>query len=333
VIQHSQIFQFGNYLQQLVNNEIENKESESLVALIRAAKYHNRWFTEEVVASRIISIAIFIQSEKFETLFKSIKDNGLKKTIGFISQENIPLEELINIIYLELSGYSVIYKVGEHNDKLLPYILGLFFKFAKSKPNVMFFETNLPDTDSIIISQRKEPSNALLEYSKNKNAIFDIRQQSAAIINGNENQEELELLANDIFSFFGQGSGNIRKVYIPFNYDIRRIFPFFESWSIVLNHNSYANNYQYHQSVYLMNRIEHLDNGFLLVKEDKGPRAPIGILYYEFYNTDTELQQKLAEHNFYSIYRSVPKNLNEKAFGESANQNLIPSELIKKYYS
>jgi len=55
------------------------------------------------------------------------------------------------------------------------------------------------------------------------------------------------------------------------------------------------NNYQYFRSVYLLNKIHHLDNGFLLLKEDETYHSPTGILYYEFYQSLDSLISKLDQ--------------------------------------
>ena len=40
-------------------------------------------------------------------------------------------------------------------------------------------------------------------------------------------------------------------------------------WKKVINNNSYANNYDYHRAIYLLNKEVFFDNGFILLKESK----------------------------------------------------------------
>jgi hypothetical protein len=55
------------------------------------------------------------------------------------------------------------------------------------------------------------------------------------------------------------------------------------------------NNYQYYRSVYLLNRIPHSDNGFLLLKEDENYNSPVGVVYYQYYSSLDQLVQKLKK--------------------------------------
>ena len=44
-----------------------------------------------------------------------------------------------------------------------------------------------------------------------------------------------------------------------------------------------------------MNNEKFLDNNFLMLKEDKNLASPVATLYYERYNSEKELTQKLEE--------------------------------------
>ena len=38
-----------------------------------------------------------------------------------------------------------------------------------------------------------------------------------------------------------------------------------------------------------MNRIQHLDNGFMILKEDEGMASPLSVVYYSYYNSKDEI--------------------------------------------
>lgn len=42
-----------------------------------------------------------------------------------------------------------------------------------------------------------------------------------------------------------------------------------------------------------MNQIQHLDNGFVILKEDEGLSSPIGVLFYQHYNKIDDVKQFL----------------------------------------
>ena len=45
----------------------------------------------------------------------------------------------------------------------------------------------------------------------------------------------------------------------------------------------------------MVNDEPHLDSGFFLMKEDKALVSPISVLFYEFYEDEKELEEKLAK--------------------------------------
>ena len=63
-----------------------------------------------------------------------------------------------------------------------------------------------------------------------------------------------------------------------------------------MNHHKYANNYDYNKAVFLMNREEILDNGFLLLKESADLHSPLGRLYYKRYSCKQEVESFITGH-------------------------------------
>jgi methylase of polypeptide subunit release factors len=66
-----------------------------------------------------------------------------------------------------------------------------------------------------------------------------------------------------------------------------------EIYASVGTHHKYHNNYDYNKSIYLVNLEDHLDNGFLLLKESEDLVSPIAVLFYEVYSNEEQLAKKL----------------------------------------
>lgn len=324
------IISFANEIKLAVAGKTNSKFTNDLNNLIIQARHFNHWFTQDTINLRLTSIARFLGSESFTQFFKNIYNpsNHSSKIFGVISEENIPVEEFPVLLTIMTSGNSFVYKTYEKSDKIIQL---LFSELAAQIPElyekIKFTDGILKNTDVIIKTQPQNIGTAQADYFKNKKTFLVNRCQSAVVISGNETNEELRLLGNDIFSFFCQGAGNVRKIYAPVNYDFNDFFRAIEPWNIIMENSKWANNYQYHQSVFLMNQIEHLDNGFILLKKDTGQRSPSGVLYYDAYTDMNDIRQKLSvSGDIYNIYISSPLLLKEKAFGDSANQLLVPSK-------
>jgi hypothetical protein len=186
----------------------------------------------------------------------------------------------------------------------------------------------------LIVTKRQESNVTEQEYLSKKPFFIETRHQSVAVLNGDETSETISWLGNDMFSYFGMGCGNVRKLYLPEGFEVHRFYNAIEPWNSLLEHSAYTNNYQYYQSVYLMNRIEHLDNGFLILKEDTSTQAPTGVLFYEYYkNKNLLIDNLMGSDKINFIYTSNPENERQRAFGESVNQLLLPSINLKLFLS
>jgi hypothetical protein len=53
------------------------------------------------------------------------------------------------------------------------------------------------------------------------------------------------------------------------------------------------NNYDYSRVIFLVNVAHHLDNNFLLLKQDKSTASPIAVLYFEEYLNIPELLDEI----------------------------------------
>jgi hypothetical protein len=64
-----------------------------------------------------------------------------------------------------------------------------------------------------------------------------------------------------------------------------------------LNHHKYFNNYEYNKSIFLVNRVPHFDNGFLLMlTESKSLVSAISVLHYEKYTSKSEVEAIITEN-------------------------------------
>src|SRR5690606_23706833 len=71
------------------------------------------------------------------------------------------------------------------------------------------------------------------------------------------------------------------------------LFEASEYFSPIKTHYKYVNNYDYKKSIYLINGDMHLDNGFLLLKEDKRFASPLATVFYEEYEQISQLVAQL----------------------------------------
>ncbi|HKJ47869.1 MAG TPA: hypothetical protein VJ973_02210, partial [Christiangramia sp.] len=116
---------------------------------------------------------------------------------------------------------------------------------------------------------------------------------------------------------------NVSKLYVPEKYDFDGFFKAMYKWNPIINQDKYANNYDYNKAVYLMSEFKLLDNGFLMLKEDKSFGSPIASVFYETYKDKNELESLLKqnEDKIQCVVRKDAEN-HEVNFGQTQKPQL-----------
>jgi hypothetical protein len=155
----------------------------------------------------------------------------------------------------------------------------------------------LANFDAVIATGSDNSANYFQTYFGKYPHLIRKNRTSVALLTGRETNEELVDLGSDVFTYFGLGCRNVSQIWLPADFDINRLFEAFYEYKEVINHNKYANNYDYNKAVYLLNLENLLDNGFLLVKEDNKLNSPLGMLHVMRYHSLNEFRMYVAENH------------------------------------
>src|SRR5690606_755395 len=191
------------------------------------------------------------------------------------------------------------------------------------KNYIEFTEDKLENFDAVIATGSNNTSKYFEYYFGKYPNIIRKNRNSVAVLSGNETEEELKQLADDIFQYFGLGCRNVSKLYVPENYNFEKFFKAMFSWKEIIHNHKYINNYDYNKAVYLMDSFPLLDNEFMLLKEDKGFSSPISVVFYEEYSSFENLSNELKEQaeNIQCIVSKAGIK-NEIPFGKAQNPEL-----------
>jgi hypothetical protein len=295
----------GEFLSQFSNIGIKKKEGianndlffEGFIQQITLAEAHNGWFTKDniVFALNNWSHALELNNLKQWLEPYDIKKVNTKK-VAIIMAGNIPLVGFHDFLSVILSGHKVIIKQSSNDKFLLPYLS----KYLESvepefKGAIEFTENRLTNFDAVIATGSNNTARYFEYYFKNKPSIIRNNRNSVAILTGNETENELKNLSEDIFRYFGLGCRNVSKLFVPEKYDFQDYFKAIYDWNPIINKAKYANNYDYNKAVYLMSEFKMLENGFLMIKEDERYSSPIATLFYEYYESIEVLNKKLKK--------------------------------------
>ena len=264
---------------------------------IQLAQRNNSWFTKNHI---LYAIECWSDALKKDHLVTWISNENLNhhsaKKVAIIMAGNIPLVGFHDFLSVLITGHTVLIKQSSNDKDLLPF-LAKYLSSVDSifKKNIVFTVEQLKDYDAVIATGSNNTARYFEYYFKNKPSIIRRNRNSVAVIQGNETPEDFEKLGEDIFQYFGLGCRNVSKIFVPRNFDFDLFFKGMYHQHEVIQHHKYANNYDYNKAVYLMSEFDILENGFLIIKEDKSYASPIASIFYEYYDDPIDLKVKLDE--------------------------------------
>jgi hypothetical protein len=277
-------------------------------ALYSKAYIYNPWFIKENVDLAFNGLFRFLQKDKLEKWLKSYK-NRLEnpKTIGVVMAGNIPMVGIHDFLAVLISGHKLQAKLSAKDEVLIRYVSGLLCEIEPTFADYIQFVDKLQGYDAVIATGSDNTARYFEYYFSNVLHIIRKNRTSIGILSGDEKPDDYELLADDIFQYFGLGCRNISKIYLPEKIKPETLTPAFRKYAGVIDHNKYANNYYYNRSIFLVNQISHLDTGFLLMQENMDLASPLSVLYYEYYKSAKDLEFRLG-NIMDKIQCSVSKN-------------------------
>lgn len=262
---------------------------------LKLAKEHNGWFTQKNLAFALNGWAESLTTSQLEHWLKTYTiANVSPQQVAIIMAGNIPLVGFHDFVSVLLSGHNVLVKQSTNDKHILPY-LAKYLEYVEPefKGKITFTEGKLENFDAVIATGSNNTARYFEYYFKDKPSIIRKNRNSVAVLSGNESEEQMRHLSEDIFRYYGLGCRNVSKLFLPQGYNFDAFFNAMFPWKDIINEHKYANNYDYNKAVYLMSEFDMLENGFLMIKEDISYSSPIATLFYEYYDTPEALQEKL----------------------------------------
>ncbi len=274
-----------------------NLWSEKLKAVVSQAELHNKWFTHENVIYALKGWGELLQESRLKSWLREYPIQKVQpKTVAIITAGNIPLVGFHDVLCTLITGHKALIKCSSNDKVLLPFITEfLMAQNDEFGEQIEFSDGILEDFDAVIATGSNNTARYFEYYFGKKPHIIRKNRNSVAVLTGDESDEELILLGEDVFRYFGLGCRSVSKLFVPKGYDFERLFKAFFKYKDLLQHAKFANNYDYNKAVYLMSEFDILDNGFMMLKEDASYASPIATLFYEYYDSGQELKQRLKQ--------------------------------------
>jgi hypothetical protein len=285
-------------LGEILRNSLETEShrySARILNLINTQHLKNPWFTPENVKMALKAIASVLTTDnlvKWTASYPVLNQTYNPINVGVIMAGNIPLVGFHDFLSVLISGNNLIAKTSLKDSDLIRFLGDLLCELnLEFAGKIKFTDEKLSGFD-VIIATGSDNSSRYFDYYFGKYPnIIRRNRNSIAIISGNESASDLEELGTDVFTYFGLGCRNISKIYVPNGYDFSLMYESWIRYSGLLKHTKYANNYDFNKAVYIVNKEQFIDTGFLLLKESTLLSSPVAVLYFEYYNSSEKIER------------------------------------------
>lgn len=275
-----------SYLQEL---PAETEFAEIIYDLIDDSYRYNPWFIKEHMLH-----ALKILTKDLETFVneKMANEQRHNKTILVLLRTNAPFEGIAELIYLAQYFDKVLVQALPELQWYFRKCLDLFKLIPHLRDTVSESTGSIGKIDCILAFAPL--SDTAIEYFKKYPSLQLYSHGYSILLTGEEDNEDIKALVERCCIYFGRGGMNIRKLYVPENYKLARLCPYFEQYSDYLNHHKYYNNYEYRKSSMILNKIPYTECGPVLLCEDNNQIGYTGVLVVNSY---AEIKQFIEESN------------------------------------
>ena len=310
-----------NFLE--LNTDDLHENHDDFNAVLRKSEIENPWFTIENQKFALKQWANLLTEQNLNQWLSQYKTPLLSKRVGLILAGNIPMVGFHDVISVVLSNHIPVIKLSSKDKRLLPFLLEKWNELSAGNVPYEIVE-KLENFDAVIATGSNNTARYLEYYFKESLSIIRKNRTSVAVLKGDETDGELQLLAEDIFRYYGLGCRNVTRMFIPEDFVIDRIFENFLNFKEVINHNKYANNYEYNRAVYLLNQEKFWDNNFVMLKEDEALFSPLSVINFSRYSTLDEVRDfiKANEENIQAVVAKPELGFESIGLGEAQNPGL-----------
>lgn len=271
-------------------------EDEDWQAAKRKATAQNPWFIPQFIELALTNIVQRLLSpQALQTLIDTygITEPSQPKKTGIVMAGNLPLVGFHDVLCTFLVGHYAFLKPSSKDEVLISFLIKKAKELHPASQPYFTVSERLKGCDAYIATGSNNSSAYFDYYFAKYPHIIRKNRTSVAVLTGNESDEELEALADDVYLFFGLGCRNVTKLYVPRDYPFERLLNVFKKYDYLADYTKYKNNYDYNLAILLLNHKRYMSNESLLLVEDASPFSPIGQLNYEYYGTPADVYSQL----------------------------------------
>ena len=286
-------------------------------AVIRQAVAENPWFTPTSIRAAVEAIRReMLEHEKLEAwLAPYAVPVSTPKRVLVIMAGNLPLVGFFDLLCVVASGHHCMVKPSSKDRILLEHIID---ELRAIDPALLIEIYNGSTPPEAVIATGSDNTNRYFKarYGELPTLLRGSR-QSVAVLTGEESEEELRGLEQDIWMHHGLGCRNVSLLFLKRGTEFPQILP-------QATHEKYRNNYLQTKALFQMTNQPYIDlDGAVAICQSAFSQA-LSALAYTYYETQTEVENWLTEHD-HELQCVVARSINHPRrvdFGQAQSPRL-----------
>lgn len=256
-----------------------------------------KYLTEEAL-EKLLSYSDGPQGE--ENLFRKRMED---KTVGIIMAGNIPAVGFHDLLCVLSTGAKARVKTSSKDRVLIPAMVEILRKISPDLASRVLFEdkTFLSDYKGRLDFLLFAGSDATRAMLKDEFPLVPMLARgsrfSLGVLSGKETDEQLSLLANDMFLFCGLGCRSISYLFLPEGFDIQAIVRAASCMEKPMAEiPPFRSGYLRQRAIDIMEGVPFADGGFFVLEKSEAPFPPLGCVRYAFYRHKEEIDAFCSFH-------------------------------------
>lgn len=251
--------------------------------LLLKTRGNNPWFTPEYSLKALEAASIWMDektlvesTEKYKIPFPEASS----KRLGIIAAGNIPAVGLHDLICGLISGMQVDFKPSSSDNVLIPRFIELLYAQSPAwRDQVRVVEFLSGNYDAFIGTGSNNTNRYFKDRYSTVPSLLRHHRNSLAYIKNDISEEQLSMLADDVFLYFGLGCRNVSLIFVPEDFDLNRMIKAFHArYPNLMDFSRYADAVKYYRSYFALMLEPCWDAGFLLMRQGARLDCPVSCL-------------------------------------------------------
>lgn len=267
----------------------------------REAEKTNPWFTQREIARALNAISV-MTSEK--ALLKWAKkypgmqgQSSGQKTVAVIMAGNIPLVGFHDFLCVLIAGHRFLGKLSSQDAQLPVALADLLLDIEPGlKSQVAFTKELAWEADAIIATGSDNTARYFEYHFGNKPHIIRKNRNSVAVLTGEETEEELQMLGEDIFAYYGLGCRSVSHLFVPEDLNLHCLAEAWKPFKYLLLNKKYKNNLDYNKALSEVSGTSFSHAGHCIFAHNPALASPLSVIHYTPYKSITEAEKFIQIH-------------------------------------